>query len=148
MTFRQNTTNNKHADSGTLKVLSYMRKLLLRGILATLGVGGLVTGLQSTVLAANLNVLSQSEAGISTLSGESLRGIENRNNLKDYSTISSEPTSIIERKPILLSRNTERPVVQIPSEILDLIERIEVDTGGSSLDCDQLVKVQYHMDSM
>jgi hypothetical protein len=148
MTFRQNTTNNKHADSGTLKVLSYMRKLLLRGILATLGVGGLVTGLQSTVLAANLNVLSQSEAGISTLSGESLRGIENRNNLKDYSTISSEPTSIIERKPILLSHNTERPVVQIPSEILDLIERIEVDTGGSSLDCDQLVKVQYHMDSM
>jgi len=147
MTFRQNTTNNKHADSGTLKVLSYMRKLLLRGILATLGVGGL-TGLQSTVLAANLNVLSQSEAGISTLSGESLRGIENRNNLKDYSTISSEPTSIIERKPILLSHNTERPVVQIPSEILDLIERIEVDTGGSSLDCDQLVKVQYHMDSM
>jgi hypothetical protein len=148
MTFRQNTTNNKHADSGTLKVLSYMRKLLLRGILATLGVGGLVTGLQSTVLAANLTILSESETAISTLSGESLRGIENRNNLKDYSTISSEPTSIIERKPILLSRNTERPVVQIPSEILDLIERIEVDTGGSSLDCDQLVKVQYHMDSM
>ncbi len=148
MTFRQNTTNDKYADSGAFKVLYYMRKLLFRGILATLGVGGLVTGWQSTVLAANLTILSQSETGISTLSGESLRGIENRNNSKDYSTISSEPTSIIERKPILLSRNTERPVVQIPSEILDLIERIEVDTGGSSLDCDQLVKVQYHMDSM
>jgi hypothetical protein len=148
MTFRKSTTNDKYAESGALKVLSYMRKLLFRGILATLGVGGLVTGLQSTVLAANLTILSQSETGISTLSGESLRGIENRNNSKDYSTISSEPTSIIERKPILLSRNTERPVVQIPSEILDLIERIEVDTGGSSLDCDQLVKVQYHMDSI
>ena len=148
MTFRKKTTNNKHADSGTLKVLSYMRKLLLRGILATLGVGGLVTGFQSTVLAANLTVLSQSETGISTLLGESLRGIENRNNSKDYSTISSEPKPITERKLIILSRNTERPVVQIPRELLDLIERIEVDTGGSSLDCDQLVKVQYHMDSM
>lgn len=148
MIFRPNTTKDKHADSGAFQVLSYMRKLLFRGILATLGVGGLVTGLQSTVLAVNLTVLSQSQTGISTLSGESLRGIENRNNSKDYSAISAEPKPITEREPIILSRNTEKPVVQIPSELLELIERIEVDTGGSSLDCDQLVKVKYHMDSM
>lgn len=148
MIFYQKIPNDRYVESGAFQVLSRMRKFLFRGILATLGVGGLVTGLQSTVLAANLTVLSQSEAGISTLSGESLRGIENRNNSKDYSTISSEPKPITERKPIILSRNTERPVVQIPRELLDLIERIDVNTGGSSLDCDQLVKVQYRMDSM
>lgn len=148
MTFRQKTTNNKHADSGTLKVLSYMRKLLLRGILATLGVGGLVTGFQSTVLAANLTVLSQSEAGISTLSGESLRGIENRNNSKDYSTIFPETQPQSQRKPILLSDNTDTPVIQVPVALLDLIKKVEINTGGSSLDSEQLVKVQYRMDSM
>jgi hypothetical protein len=148
MTICQKITHDRYGKSGAKQFLCRMKKLLFRGLLATLGVGSPIAGLQQAVYAANPAMLSQPESHFSTLSGESLRGLENRNNSKDYSTISSEPTSITERKPILLSRNTERPVVQIPSEILDLIERIEVDTGGSSLDCDQLVKVQYHMDSM
>jgi hypothetical protein len=125
-----------------------MRKLLFRGILATLGVSGLVTGLPSAVLAANSSVLSQPESGTSTVSGESLRGLENRNNSKDYSTIFSKTKPMSERNPILLSHNSEASVVQIPAELLDLIKRVEVNTGGSSLDCEELVKVRYRVDLM
>jgi hypothetical protein len=145
MTFCPQITNDRCVESGASKVFSRMRKLLFRTILATLGVGGLVTGLPSAVLSANPTVLSQPESNFSTLSGESLRGIENRNNSKDYLTSETKPRT--ERKPILLSRNTKAPAVQIPPLILDVIKRVEVNTGGSSLDSDQVVKVRYRMDS-
>lgn len=148
MTFCQKMPNDRCVESGGFKVLSHMRKLLFRGILATLGVGSLLTGLQSATLAANLTVLSESESAISTLSGESLRGIENRNNPKDNLTIFSETTPLAEREPILLGRNTQKSIVEVPTVILDLIKRVEVSTGGSSLDSDQRLKVRYRMDSM
>jgi hypothetical protein len=125
-----------------------MRKLLFRGILATLGVGSLVSGLPSTVLAANSTVLSQPESNFGTLSAESLRGLENRNNPKDYSTIFSETQPLTEKNSILLTHNPEATVVPIPAELLDLIKKVEVSTGGSSLDSEQVVNVRYRMDLM
>jgi hypothetical protein len=133
-------------ESGAFKVLSRMRKLLFRGILASLGVGSLVTGLPSTVLAANLSVLSQPQSGLNKLSSESLRGLENRNNSKDSPTIIDETKPLTDRDSILLSRHADVPVVRVPSELLDLIKKVEVNTGGSSLDSEELVKVRYRMD--
>lgn len=146
MTCCQKMINNRRVESGASNVLSRMRKLLFRAILATLGVGSLVTGLQEAVYGANLTVISQPESGLSTLSDESLLGLENRSYAKDYSTIFSETKPLTEWKPILLSQKTETAIVQVPTVLLDLIKSVEVNTGGSSLDSDELVNVRYRMD--
>lgn len=148
MTVCQKFPNDKRVESRGCKIFSQMRKLLLRAILATLGASSLVTGLQSTALAANLTVLSQLESGINTLSSESLRGVENRTNPKDYLKVLSETKPLNKREPILLSRDTEPSIVQIPTELLDLIKRVEINTGGSSLDSDEAFKARYRMDLM
>jgi hypothetical protein len=144
MTKSQKMTNDRYVSSTVREVFSRMRKFLFRAMLATVGVGGLVTGLPEGVLAANSNVIFQPESDWGTLSGESLRGIENRNNVNDY--IFSETKPPAEREPIVLNRETEVSVVQVPETLLDLINRVDVNTGGSSLDSDELVKIRYRMD--
>lgn len=119
---------------------------MFRGILATLGVGAVVTGSSSTVL-ANPIVLFTPESDFSTLSTESLRDIENRNLSKDFRPIIAQNSPIPETSPIVLSDKSSTPVIQIPEEILELTKRVEVNTGGSSLDSEQLVRVQLHLDS-
>jgi hypothetical protein len=148
MTICQKITHDRYGKSGAKQFLCRMKKFLFRGLLATLGVSSPIAGLQQAVYATNPAMLSQPESHFSTLSGESLRGIENRNNSKDYSTIFSETQPQSQRKPILLSDNTDTPVIQVPVALLDLIKKVEINTGGSSLDSEQLVKVQYRMDSM
>lgn len=146
MAFGQQIINNRRVESGEKNVLSRMKKLLCHAILATLGVGSLVTGLQESVYGASLTVLSQPESGLSARSGESLLGVENRSYLNDYLTIFSETKPLTEETPIALSHPTESPVVQVPTVILDLIKSVEVNTGGSSLNSDQLIEVRYRMD--
>jgi len=146
MTFTQKIINNRHIESGEKNVLSCMKKFLCHAILATLGVGSLVTGLQQSVYGASLTVLSQPESGLSARSGESLRGLENRSYLKDYLSIFPETKPLTEETPISLSHPTKSPVVQVPTVILDLIKSVEVNTGGSSLNSDQLLEVRYRMD--
>jgi hypothetical protein len=138
-------TNNRRVGCKARNVLPRMRMLLFRAILATLGVGSLVSGLQEAVYGANLTVLSQPESGLSTLSDESLLGLEHRSYAKDYSTILSDTKPATEWKPILLSHDTEAPVVQVPPILLDLMKKVEVNTGGSSLDSEELVNVRYRM---
>ncbi|HEY9613440.1 hypothetical protein [Allocoleopsis sp.] len=146
MTFCQPIINNRRVESGEENVLSCMKKLLCHAILATLGVGSLVTGLQQSVYGAGLTVLSQPESGLSVRSGESLIGLESRSYLNDYLTLFPETKPLTEEAPISVSHPTESPVVQVPTVILDLIKSVEVNTGGSSLNSDQLLEVRYRMD--
>jgi hypothetical protein len=119
---------------------------MFRGILATLGVGAVVTGSSSTVL-ANPTVPAQPESSFDTLSAESLRDVENRNLSKDYLTLSAKSLPTPETSPISLSDKRNAPVIPIPAEILELVQRVEVSTGGSSLDSDQLVRLQFSLSS-
>jgi hypothetical protein len=146
MAFGQQIINNRRVESGEENVLSCMKRLLCHAILATLGVSSLVTGLQQSAYGASLTVLSQPESGLSARSGESLRGVESRSYLNDYLSIFPETKSLTEEAPISVSHPTESPIVQVPTVILDLIKSVEVNTGGSSLNSDQLLEVRYRMD--
>jgi len=145
MIFYQKSSNDRRIESAQRNVVSGMKTLLFHAILATLGCCSLITGLQKAAYAANLTVLSPSESGLSTLSSESLLGLENRNSSEDYSTIFSETKPLREWQPIFLSQNTEVPLIQVPTVVLDLINSVEVNTGASSLDSDQLLKLRYRL---
>ena len=71
--------------------------------------------------------------------------MESRNHSEDFSEIFTEAKPKSEWEPIALNRPVEVSIVQIPTEILDLIQKVEVATGGSSLDSDQLFKMRYRM---
>lgn len=145
MTFCSTSINNRLVKSEPQFFLR-IKTLIFRAILATFGIGSLVTGLPEAAYGANLTLLSPSESGLSALSNEPLIGIENRSYCKDYAKILSEAQHEIEWQPIFLNHQTEVSVIQIPSPLLDLIKTVEVSTGGSSLDSDQLVNVRYRMD--
>jgi hypothetical protein len=146
MTFCQKISDNRRIESAQRNVFSGMRTLLFHAILATLGCCSLISGIQKAAYGANLSVLSPSESGLSRLSSDSLLGLENRNSSEDYSTIFSETKPLTEWQPIFLNQNTEVPLIQVPTVVLDLINSVEVNTGASSLDSDELVKVRYRMD--
>ncbi len=113
---------------------------MLRKITATLGVGAAVTGLTPVAHAGQM-ALSQPESPAETLQGESVREQENiYNSKKDY------PTILAQAEPILLRNSSPAEIVTpIPAEILELIRKVEISTGASSLDSDQLVRVQIHL---
>ncbi|MBD2127663.1 hypothetical protein NDI39_02970 [Microcoleus sp. ZQ-A2] len=146
MTFCQKISDNRRIESAQKNVFSGMKTLLFHAILATLGCCSLISGIQKAAYGANLSVLSPSESGLSRLSSDSLLGLENRNSSEDYSTIFSETKPLTEWQPIFLNQNTEVPLIQVPTVVLDLINSVEVNTGASSLDSDELVKVRYRMD--
>lgn len=146
MTFCQKISNHQRIESAPKNVFSGMRTLLFHALLATLGCCSLITGLPKSAYGANLTVLSPSENGLSTLSSESLLGLENRNSSEIDSTMFSEAKPLREWQPIVLSQNTEVSLIPVPTVVLDLINRVEVNTGASSLDSEQLFKVRYRMD--
>jgi hypothetical protein len=146
MTNSQKMTKDRYISATARNVFSRMRKLLFHAMLATLGVSSLVIGVQKAGLAASSNVIFQPDSEFSTLSGESLRGIDNRNSAKDNLATLPETEPPTEREPIVLGRETEVSLVQVPESLLDLINRVDFNTGGSSLDSDQLVKIRYRMD--
>jgi hypothetical protein len=145
MTVCQTSTRNRCVKSGQ-KVFLRIKTLVFRVILATFGIGSLVTGLAEAAYGANLTLLSPSESGLSVLSNEPAIGIENRSYSKDYANILSEVQPQTEWQPIFLNHQTAVPVIQIPAPLLNLIKTVELSTGGSSLDSDQLVNVRYRMD--
>jgi len=145
MTNSQKMTKDRYVSASARNVFSRMRKLMFHAMLATLGVSSLVTGVQKPGLAANSNVIFQSNGDFSTLSGESLRGIDNRNSAKDYLATFPDTRPQPEQEPIVLGRETEVSLVQVPASLLNLINRVDFNTGGSSLDSDQLVKIRYRM---
>lgn len=119
---------------------------MFRGILATLGVGAVITGSSSRVLAHPI-AFSELETDFCTPSAKSLRDIENRNLSKDYPILISKNLPIPETEPILLRDKRKTPVVRVPAKISNLIKRVEVSTGGSSLDSEQMVRVRLRLDT-
>jgi hypothetical protein len=140
-----NIPNKQCSKTFRIRAFSRIRKVLWQGMIITLGISSFIAVLQKAAFAASSTVLSPTESGAVALPSESLRGI-NQENLKDYSNIVPEIKSIPTIKPILLSQNTKDSVIQISPQILDLIKRIDVNTGGSSLDSEELVKVRYRVD--
>jgi hypothetical protein len=140
-----NIANKQCSKTLRIRAFSTIRKVVWQGMILTLGISSFIAVLQKAAFAASSTVLSQTESGAIALSSESLRGIE-QEDLKDYSNIVSKTKSIPTIKPILLSQNPKGAVIQISPKILDLIKRIDVNTGGSSLDSEELVKVRYRVD--
>ena len=142
---------------------------MFRGIIAAFVAGSAITGLTSTAY-AKPRAQSQPASGVTTRSGASLRGLENRSVSHDFSSFlpdSSEAASIPEPAPILLHNHAEpatqpqsitvfgekielgshkssqNPANQAPSHVG--VRNVEVSTGASSTDSEQLVKVQYRL---
>lgn len=145
MAFCPTITNNRPVKSRR-KLFWRMKTLVFRAILATFGIGSLVTELPEAAYGANLTLLSQSESGLSALSDEPFIGIENRSYSKDYAHILLEAQPQTEWQPIVLNHQTEVLVIEVPTPLLDLIKTVQVNTGASSLDSEQLVNVRYRMD--
>ena len=111
---------------------------MLRGILAVFGAGVVAMGLASMVYAKQIQG-SQSET-------TSLHGVESRNLAKDYPTLFSETS------PNLLSDNKSNhadATTPAPSKISDffgrLSNKVNVDFGGSYIDGDRILNVQYKL---
>lgn len=112
---------------------------MFRKITATLGVGAAVTGLTPAAHASQM-APSQPESPAGMLQGEFIREQENiYNSKKDY------PTILAQAEPIILKNSSPEIVTPIPAEILELIRKVEISTGASSLDSEQLVRVQIHL---
>lgn len=142
---------------------------MFRGIITALFAGVIVAGLSSTA-DAKPRVQSQSRSGYTTRSGASLRGLENRSVSQDFPTLmpdSSERSGNSVPAPISLHENSE--AVNQPQSItvfgqkIELghrnssqnsenqapshvgLRNVEVSAGASSLDSQQLFRVQYQM---
>jgi hypothetical protein len=139
---------------------------MFRAITVVLFAGAIVTQLTATVYAKPIE-RSQPENRFNTLSGESLRGLESRNLSKDSPVPEASPiseTSSISAR----DNNNSEPSIQIPAitvfgtkvEIsrgrssgdsnsrasgFVGVRNIEVSTGASSVDTEQVVKVQYQL---
>ncbi len=139
---------------------------MVRGILTPLFAGVIVTGLAATVCAKPI-VSSQAESNFSTRSGQSLRRIESRNIVKDFLAPSATTPSNTAIAPMSLRDNQSvaQPLAEFvlgnnvkistgrsaanaqtnaPAH-LELIDRVEVNAGASSLDSEQLLRVQYQL---
>jgi len=140
-----------------------------RGLITAFFAGVVVAGLSSTAY-AKPKVQSQSQGGYMTRSGASLRGLENRSVSRDFPTFSpeiSERSSNSVPAPISLHEHPE--IVNQPQSItvfgqkIELghrnssqhsenqapshvgLRNVEVSAGASSLDSQQLFRVQYQM---
>ncbi len=140
---------------------------MLRGSTVILVAGAIAFGLPSPVW-ANPSNRSQGEGNFTTLSGESLRGLENRSVSEESPALLREEHSGTETGAISLPEDeseSEAPEITIfgntiklsaedspqnssdrPSTHLELSD-VEFSTGGSSVDDEQLMKVQYRFPS-
>lgn len=139
---------------------------MLRGIIATLFAGALITALTSTVCAKPKGQ-PQAEGGFTTRSGASLRGLQNRSASEGLTNSSSETAPISVPVPILLHENSESVTQpqsltlfgqeiklgnrgtsrnsgnQAPSHME--MRNVEFSAGASSLDPGQVLRVQYQL---
>lgn len=140
---------------------------MLRGSTVILFAGAIAFGLTSHVW-ANPSERSRAERNFTTLSGESLQGLENRSTSEDSPALLREDNSGAETGEILLPEDkseSEAPEITLfgntiklstedspqsadnrPSTHLELSD-LEFSTGGSSVDDEQVMKVQYRFPS-
>jgi hypothetical protein len=142
---------------------------MFRGIITAFFAGAIAAGFSSTAY-AKPRVQSQSQSPYTTRSGTSLRGLENRSVSRDFPTFLPEtserspnsvpapislqdnPDTVNQLQSITVfgqkielghrdsSQNSEN---QAPSHVG--LRNVEVSAGASSLDSQQLFKVQYQM---
>ena len=142
---------------------------MFRGIITAFFAGVVVAGLSSTA-DAKPKVQSQSQSGYTTRSGASLRGLENRSVSQDFPSFLSEtPQGSSNSVPAPISLHDNSETVNQPQSItvfgqkIELghrnssqssqnqapspvgLRNVEVSAGASSLDSQQLFRVQYQM---
>lgn len=113
---------------------------MYREIIAALFIGTIVTGLTSTVYA-------QSNNGATTLSGESLRGLENREVSKDFPSVFSGSSRTSGNSSTLLLDNNanSKPEIKPPIRLPEFVNQLDFSTGGSALNSEEVFKVRYRL---
>lgn len=113
---------------------------MFRGVIAALFAGTIVTGLTSTVYA-------QSSNGANTLSGESLRGLENREVSKDFPSVFSGSSRTSGNSSTLLLDNdaNSEPQSKPPIRLPEFVNQLDFSTGGSALNSEEVFKVRYRL---
>lgn len=136
---------------------------MFRGMITIVFAGMVITGLTSTVCAEPI-ARSQARNTPTTLSGESLRGLESRNLFKDSPSLSGT-APVPDAAPLSLqddnslqednseSGNQARTIsvfgitVELSPEGLSQLglSNLEVSAGGSSVDAEQVLNVRYQL---
>lgn len=114
---------------------------MLRGIITVLVAGTIVTSLTSTVYA-------QSEANYNTRSGESLQGLQNRSINKDFPTTFSGTSRTSGNAETLIleeNNNNSGPKIKSPIRLPEFVNQLDVSTGGSSLNSDEVFRLRYRV---
>lgn len=114
---------------------------MLRGIITALVAGTIVTSLTSTVYA-------QSDANYNTRSGESLQGLQNRSISKDYpTTFSGNSQNYVNSETLILEENNNNsgPKIKSPIRLPEFVNQLDVSTGGSSLNSDEVFRLRYRV---
>ena len=113
---------------------------MYRGIIAALFTGTIVTGLTSTVYA-------QSNNGATTISGESLRGLQNREVSKDFTSVfsGSSPSSGNSSTLLLDNNANSEPRIKPPIRLPEFVNQLDFSTGGSALNSEEVFKVRYRL---
>lgn len=114
---------------------------MLRGIITALVAGTIVTSLTSTVYA-------QSDANYNTRSGESLQGLQNRSISNDFpATFSGNSRTSGNSETLRLEENNNNsgPQITSPIRLPDFVNQLDVSTGGSSLNSDEVFRLRYRV---
>lgn len=110
---------------------------MFRGIILTLFAGTLVTGLASTASAQQPN-------SYTTLSGESLRGLDGKNVSEDFRPAVSGSSSA-STIPSMSARDKKPESDSQTRKPLPYTDQFDVSTGGSSLNSEEVFKVRYRL---
>jgi hypothetical protein len=111
---------------------------MFRGIILSLFAGTLVTGLASTASAQQAN-------GYTTLSGESLRGLDGKNVSEDFRPPAVSGTSSTSTIPSMSAREKKPESDSNTRKPLPYTDQFDVSTGGSSLNSEEVFKVRYRL---
>lgn len=114
---------------------------MLRGIITALVAGTILTSLTSTVYA-------QSNANYNTRSGESLQGLQNRSISKDFpATFSGNSRNSGNAETLILEENNNNsgPKIKSPITLPAFVNQLDVSTGGSSLNSDEVFRLRYRV---
>lgn len=117
-----------------------MKKPMFRRIIAALFAGTIVTGLTS-------NVYAQSSNGATTLTSESLRGLQNREASKDFPSVFSGSSRTSGNSSTLLLDNNDNsePQVKPPIRLPEFVNQLDFSTGGSTLNSEEVFKLRYRL---
>lgn len=114
---------------------------MLRKIITALVAGTIVTSLGSTVYA-------QSAPIYNTRAGDSLQGLQNRSISKDFpTTFSGNSGTYVNSETLLLEQNNNNsgPKIKSPIRLPEFVNQLDVSTGGSALNSDEVFRLRYRV---